>query len=212
MFLPESPESTTDLVETGLYISTGNRAKNLYSPSGDSEMARQKIKVFDSRGIEIKDEWLRKRTLAANRIIRRQRKPEIEANIRGNRKAFVEEAKNKPYVKALKWNLGAHLKEDICDKLTTQDLYGLGPGCYPVNAYPEIPHDNCHCWDSYIFDDDCFRNYQPSKEEIEALKRDPHYPELKKWVDGFLSKVESSASREDKKASWGNFIRKLFKS
>jgi hypothetical protein len=51
-------------------------------------MARQKIKVYDENGVEIKDEWLRKRTLAANRIIRKQRKPKVEANIRGNRKAW----------------------------------------------------------------------------------------------------------------------------
>jgi hypothetical protein len=31
-------------------------------------MGRQKIKVYDKNGKEIKDEWLRKRILAANRI------------------------------------------------------------------------------------------------------------------------------------------------
>lgn len=173
-------------------------------------MARQKIKGYGKNGKEITDEWLRKRTLAANRIIRKQRKPEVEANIRRNRKALVEEVKNKPYIKGLKWNLGAHLREDICDKLATQNLYGLGPGCYPANSYPEIPHDNCHCWDSQIFDDEYFEK-NPSKEVIDAVKKDPKYPEFKKWAEDFLARHDPEYRKNEKISFIGRFFNKIFK-
>jgi hypothetical protein len=34
---------------------------------------------------------------------------------------------------------------DICDVLATQDLYGLGPGVYPVDQVPPLPHPWCRC-------------------------------------------------------------------
>jgi hypothetical protein len=175
-----------------------------------SKMPRQKIKVYAKDGKEITDEWLRKRTLAANRIIRKQRIPKIEANIRRNRRALGEEVKNKPYIKGLKWNLGAHLREDICDKLATQDLYGLGPGCYPANAYPEIQHDNCHCWDSQIFDDNYFKNYTPSEEEMAAIKEDPKYPEFKKWAEDFLERTNSHHQKKEKIPLFRKIIGRIF--
>jgi hypothetical protein len=174
------------------------------------EMALQKIKVYDKNGVEIRDEWLRKRTLVANRILRKQRKPELETNRRRNRKARLEEVKNKPYIKGLKWNLGAHLRKDICDKLATQDLYGLGPGCYPANAYPEIPHDNCHCWDSGIIDKDYFKNHTPSKEIIEAAKKDPKYSEFETWLDDFLAKGDSRNPKKERNSFWGKLFGKVF--
>jgi hypothetical protein len=153
-------------------------------------MGRQKIKVYNKNGVEIKDEWLRKRTLAANRLTRKPRKPEVEENIRRNRQRTIEDAKNKPYVTGIKWNLASHLREDICDKLATQDLYGLGPGVYPVEKYPVIPHDNCHCWNELIFDNDYFKNYKPSPEELKRVKSDPKYPEFKKWAKNWLRRVD----------------------
>jgi len=174
-------------------------------------MARQKIKVYDKDGVEIKDEYLRKRILATRRIISKPRKPEVEAYIRRNRKRLVEEAKNQPFIKGIQWHLGPHQREDICDKLATQDLYGLGPGCYPANAYPDIPHDNCHCWDTEIVDKDYFKNYSPSEEEMAAIKKDPKYPEFKKWAEDWLARRHPE-DRKDRKTSFvGKFFNKLFR-
>lgn len=158
-------------------------------------MGRQKIKVYDENGKEIEDEWLRKRTVAANRLIKKPRKAEVEENIRRNQKRHIDEAQNKPYIKGIKWNLGAHLREDICDKLATQDLYGLGPGVYPPDRYPAIPHDNCHCWDDDILDDEYFKKPIP-KEVIEAVKKDPGYPEFKKCAKDWPYRVSSDFKKE----------------
>jgi hypothetical protein len=39
----------------------------------------------------------------------------------------------------------SHPKKDICDTLTTEDTYGLGPGCFPVEFAPDLPHVCCLC-------------------------------------------------------------------
>jgi hypothetical protein len=40
----------------------------------------------------------------------------------------------------------AHTEYDICDWWATADLYGLGPGVYPKENGPDIPHHpNCRC-------------------------------------------------------------------
>lgn len=51
-------------------------------------------------------------------------------------------------VKCIKWNLSkSHTEKDkdICDQYATQDLYGLGPGVYPVDKVPER-HKGCRCY------------------------------------------------------------------
>lgn len=53
-----------------------------------------------------------------------------------------------PFSKGLKWNLsGRHPKADECDRMATQDVYGLGPGVYPIDSFPRYPlhpQDLCH--------------------------------------------------------------------
>lgn len=73
------------------------------------------------------------------------------------RAAFKEASADKPWVKGLKFNLSrSHPQEDECDDLATQDLYGLGPGGYPVGQYPETPHPQCLCYMTEIIDQDYF--------------------------------------------------------
>jgi hypothetical protein len=65
--------------------------------------------------------------------------------------AFAEGTKTgarlNPYVIGLGVRMAnTHPESDICDTLSTQDKYGLGPGNYPVEKAPEIPaHPNCLC-------------------------------------------------------------------
>lgn len=56
-----------------------------------------------------------------------------------------------PWVKAVKWNLSkSHPgKPDACDKLATQNSFGLGRGCYPADALPDKPHPQCLCFTTY---------------------------------------------------------------
>lgn len=73
-------------------------------------------------------------------------------------------AKNSTIVKGVKWNLsGSHPKEDICDEWATQDLYGLGPGVYPIDKVPP-GHVQCLC---YLTDE----LYQ-GQELIDRLKKE----------------------------------------
>lgn len=55
-------------------------------------------------------------------------------------------AKNSTIVKGIKWNLSrSHPEEDICDTWATQNLYGLGPGVYPIDKVPP-GHVQCMCY------------------------------------------------------------------
>ena len=52
-----------------------------------------------------------------------------------------------PVVEGIKWELSArHPEWDVCDYLSKQDLYGLGPGVYPPELLPPKPHPNCLCY------------------------------------------------------------------
>jgi predicted ABC-type ATPase len=49
-------------------------------------------------------------------------------------------------VAAVKWQLsGAHPDYDECDVLAESDLYDLGIGYYPPDAFPDAPHPHCGC-------------------------------------------------------------------
>jgi hypothetical protein len=54
--------------------------------------------------------------------------------------------KMKKELKGMSWQLGSGENCEICKKLATQDLYGLGPGVYPIDKFPKIPHYGCNCW------------------------------------------------------------------
>lgn len=58
----------------------------------------------------------------------------------------IQAAMVTPWVKGMKWNLSAsHKVFDICDLYASQDLFGLGKGCYPAENVP-IRHPNCLCY------------------------------------------------------------------
>lgn len=61
--------------------------------------------------------------------------------------ADVKAAQLSKVVLGLKWNLSpAHAQYDVCDPLSNQDVYGLGPGVYPPGSVPLYPHPNCFCY------------------------------------------------------------------
>lgn len=61
--------------------------------------------------------------------------------------AAILSARRSRVVKGQKWNLsGRHPEPDICDLLARIDLYGLGPGVYPVGYAPQLPHPYCLCF------------------------------------------------------------------
>jgi hypothetical protein len=66
-------------------------------------------------------------------------------------KKHTAAASNSSIVKGLKWNLSKSYSKngkeicEQCNQYATQNLYGLGPGVYPVNIVPK-GHDGCHCF------------------------------------------------------------------
>lgn len=56
--------------------------------------------------------------------------------------AEVQHFLDEPLVQAIKRSLspnrGPHATTDVCDMLTSQDLYGLGPGVYPIGKAPPL--------------------------------------------------------------------------
>lgn len=63
-----------------------------------------------------------------------------------------------------------------CDLLANQNLYGLGPGGYPVDAVPPTPHVNCMC--STVAITDRFH----SRRELARMKGEPEPP--REWEVG----------------------------
>lgn len=54
-------------------------------------------------------------------------------------------------VQAAQWQTNsAHKQEDRCDDLATDDRFGLGPGFYPLHAWPLAPHPHCGCYQGAI--------------------------------------------------------------
>lgn len=60
-------------------------------------------------------------------------------------------ARTKRWVRAVQWHLSAaHPEDDVCDGVATADLFGLGPGVYPPDAVPDVPHIRCMCFTSIV--------------------------------------------------------------
>ena len=58
----------------------------------------------------------------------------------------IQSAEKSVIVKGIKWNLSkSHVGNDICNQYATQNLYGLGPGVYPVVKVP-TGHEKCNCY------------------------------------------------------------------
>ena len=78
--------------------------------------------------------------------------------VRAHRESYIASTRSQPYVKGYRWSLspsGRH-RPDVCDVLAGQDLYGLGPGGYPVDQVPDIPHPSDLCTQTAIIDEHHF--------------------------------------------------------
>lgn len=66
---------------------------------------------------------------------------------RAYRTSYLDQAKKLPFVKGVKWNRSrTEYYCAICENLATADLYGLGPGVYPADKAPIMPHPHCRCF------------------------------------------------------------------
>lgn len=81
-----------------------------------------------------------------------------------------------PSYKGVRWMLSAsHPMEDVCDELAEANLYGLGPGGYPMGEEPPLAHPNCLCYVVPLVAD--------TEELVERLKRWRDNPALEPGVE-----------------------------
>jgi len=74
---------------------------------------------------------------------------------RDDRNAKLEYYKRSGVVKAVKWNLSSWGKLcDICKALANEDSYGLGPGVFPLDKVPDLPHHGCDCYLTPVLEDE----------------------------------------------------------
>lgn len=92
------------------------------------------------------------------------------------RDASLDAMAQQPWVHGVRWTLSPrHPRPDICDVLANQDLYGLGPGGYPLESVPER-HPNCLCGLVPIVDEQHFDR------ELAKAKGEPEPP--RSWESG----------------------------
>ncbi len=82
-------------------------------------------------------------------------------------RASVDQAQRTPGVTCLEWVLSReHPVEDICDVYASADLFGFGPGRYPLDRPPELPaHPSCLCSVRPVLD---------AQSILRAVRREPH--------------------------------------
>jgi len=107
----------------------------------------------------------------------------------------LQSAEQSPIVKGIKWNLSSrHSIWDVCDILSTQNLYGLGPGIYPPSKLPPRPHPNDLCFLTDVLRD--ATEWDKPKETLELKKNPddiPTRPANAKGTDGFIEKQRQTA-------------------
>lgn len=98
------------------------------------------------------DRWVLERARHQARVVARNE------TVEAFRDGYQASTRGEPHVKGYRWQLsGRHPKPDPCDLLANQDIYGLGPGGYPVDSVPSTPHPLCLCTQTAIVDDGHFR-------------------------------------------------------
>lgn len=92
--------------------------------------------------------------LAAQRMVNNSRRIAVSEVHNARAEAETQHMINDPFVAAVRWELSPNRSAspgssftppDECDFLATQDLFGLGPGIYPVGSVPPPPHPYDRC-------------------------------------------------------------------
>lgn len=115
----------------------------------------------------------------ARRIIRTE-------TSQAHKAAYRESVRQKSFVKGIRRVLSpAHPQPDVCDLLAAQNLYGLGPGGYPLDEVPETPHPNCLCLEVAILDEHHFRRrlaQRRGESEPPRTWEDPNLETADEWL------------------------------
>jgi hypothetical protein len=119
---------------------------------------------------KVVNRWVLERARYQARVVARHE------SVEAFRDQSVKQWQEQEWVKGVRWALSpSHRHRDVCDVLANQDLYGLGPGGYPLDRIPSR-HVSDLCSQSPIVD----AHHQ--KREIAKLKGTEEPP--KPWLSG----------------------------
>lgn len=109
--------------------------------------------------------------------------------IRAYRESYIASTRGQSFTKGYRWSLSSgHKVADVCDLLAGQDLYGLGPGGYPVDQVPDIPHPSDLCTLTAIIDE---HHFDRRIAEIEGTPEPP-----RTWESGNRETSEAWLRRQ----------------
>jgi len=111
---------------------------------------------------------------------------------------YFAKSYNDPDVAYTRWNLSSnHPYFDICDLHARADIFGLGPGVYPKEAFPRYPaHPHCRCYPDDIFVGELPDDLQPrtDPEEIQQAGEE--------FVDGLTDEERQQLMGKDGAAAY----------
>jgi len=135
-------------------------ARNIQLGKSARSLGKQFLEFADQQPVQLSKEM--QRFIAdlapedAQRAIEKYVKKKLDYNAtrvarteiqRAYRTSYVEQAKSLPFVKGIKWNRSRTEYDcSVCENLAIADLYDLGPGIYPPDKVPIVPHPHCRCY------------------------------------------------------------------
>jgi len=135
-------------------------ARNIQLGKSARSLGKQFLEFADQQPVQLSKEM--QKFIAdlapqdAQRVIEKYARKKLNYNAtrvarteiqRAYRTSYVEQAKSLPFVKGIKWNRSRTEYDcSVCHNLATADLYGLGPGVYPPDKAPTMPHPHCRCY------------------------------------------------------------------
>lgn len=143
------------------------------------------IQKASAKGIDkiVKKYALDKAAYRANVIARSE-------TVEAMRQSYVQQSKGKPGVIGYQWRLSNRhadhqhggSREDVCDILSHQNAYGLGPGIYPAEHVPKLPHACCLCTCTMVMDRKHFERDEAERGQVPEEMRDHKSPGAIDWL------------------------------
>lgn len=111
-------------------------------------------------------------------------------SVEAMRQSYVKQSANKPGVVAFDWKLSNRheghghggAKQDVCDILAHQNAYKLGPGRYPKDKVPSLPHPCCLCTPVAVFDETYFERAENDQGAVPPAMQDATSPGALAWL------------------------------
>lgn len=111
-------------------------------------------------------------------------------SVEAMRQSYVAQSKGKPGVVGYQWRLSNRhadhqhggSRQDVCDILANANSYGLGPGIYPAEHVPKLPHACCLCSATVVMDRKHFERDEAERGQVPEEMRDHKSPGALGWL------------------------------